>query len=76
MKKNKKSQKRIPQKRIRSEQGAVVRVTNKNLVCKDCLLRLDDNGPLYGNTSRCEAYPSCKPLEVLGGGECEEYVKE
>lgn len=61
--------------KIKSEQQAIVRTTNDDLVCKDCVQRLDD-GVIFGNTSRCEAYPQCKPIEVLKGGECDEYVKE
>ena len=72
MKREKKAQKR----RITSEQRTAIRITNSDLVCRDCLQRLDDNGPLYGNTSKCEAYPYCKPIEVLNGEECAEYVKE
>lgn len=60
---------------IKSEQKAICRITNNDLVCKDCLQRLDDS-ILFGNTSRCEHYTICKPLEVLDGGNCDEYVKE
>lgn len=70
-KKKMQKQKRI----IKSEQKAVVRVKNDNLVCRDCLQRWDDN-IIFGNVSKCEFYPQCKPLEVLRGGKCNEYVKE
>jgi len=60
--------------RIRSEQ-TLTRITNDDLVCKDCLVRYADD-VIYGNTSRCETYPVCKPYEVLLGGKCSEYCKE
>lgn len=59
---------------IRSEAEACKRITNKDLVCKDCLMRYDDS-VIYGNTSICEVYES-KPNKILLGGECNEYVKE
>ena len=62
-------------KKLESEQQAIVRTTNSDLVCKDCLLKLDDT-EIFGNTSKCEAYPVCKPIQVLRGGECDERIKE
>lgn len=62
-------------KRIESEQLAIVRITNNHLVCKDCLLRLND-AIIFGNTSRCENFPKCKPKKVLLGGKCNCYIKE
>lgn len=61
--------------RIKSEQKAIVRSTNNDLVCKDCLVRYPDD-VIYGNTSKCEEYPNCKPIPVLLGGQCEKYIKE
>ena len=61
--------------RIKSEQQAFGRVTNNDLVCKDCLQRFDDT-ECYGNTSMCEYYPNGKPNSVLCGGECKEYVQQ
>lgn len=61
--------------RIKSEARAICRISNDDLVCRDCVQRMDD-GFIFGNTSRCEAYPVCKPIKVLQGGECSEYVKE
>lgn len=63
------------QERIKSEQMAIKRTTNDDLVCKDCVQRLPDN-LILGNTSKCEYYPQCKPIGILVGGECEQYVKE
>lgn len=63
------------QKRVESEQQAIVRTTNNDLVCRDCVQRLDDS-LLFGNTTKCEFYPQCKPVEVLRRGECEQYVRE
>lgn len=50
------------------------RITNANLVCKDCIDCLDDSKD-FANTSKCLAY-DLKPDKVLNGGNCEEYVKE
>lgn len=61
------------EKRIKSEQ-TIRRITNDNLICKNCLLRMDDT-VIFGNTSRCEQFPA-KPVEVLIGGGCEFYIKE
>lgn len=63
------------EKRIQSEQQAIKGTTNDDLVCKDCLLRLDDK-LILGNVSKCEQYPDCKPVRVLLGGKCDEYIKE
>lgn len=60
--------------RIKSEQQAFSRVTNKQLVCKDCKLRFDDTVK-FGNTSKCKCY-AVKPSKVLLGGSCNEYKKE
>lgn len=62
-------------KRMESEQLAMVPICNKDLVCKDCLLRYDDT-VILGNVSRCEQYPQCKPDAVLLGKECSCYIKE
>lgn len=63
------------QKRVESEAQASFAITNNSLVCKNCLLRFDD-AVAKGNVSRCEVYPVCKPMVVLGGGGCAYYVKE
>lgn len=60
---------------LRSEQRAILRTTNNDLVCKDCLVRYNDDVVL-GNTSRCETFPDRKPIQVLLGGKCNAYVKE
>lgn len=61
------------EKRIKSEQ-TMRRITNDDLICKNCLLRMDDT-VVFGNTSRCERY-SVKPVEVLIGGGCSYFSKE
>lgn len=61
------------EKRIKSEQ-TMHRITNDDLLCKNCLLRMDDT-VIFGNTSRCEQYPA-KPVEVLIGGGCPYFIKE
>lgn len=63
-------------KKIASEQKAIIAVRNKDLVCKDCLLKYDDSY-ICGNVSSCEAYPNhTKPQTIMDGGECDKYVKE
>ena len=47
---------------------AVVKVTNDNLVCKDCVQRYPDK------VGACEAFPNGKRNGVLAGGKCNEYV--
>ena len=61
-------------KRIVSEQQCMRRITNDDLVCKDCTFKYDDTVKL-GNTSVCEKF-DVKPSEVLLGGDCIEYEKE
>lgn len=59
------------ERRIKSESKTAIRVTNKNLVCKDCLFKYDDDTKL-GNTSKCAIYKA-KPNLILLGGKCEFY---
>lgn len=49
-------------------------IKNKDLVCKDCAFRYDDE-VREGNTSRCNKY-DIKPGKVLSGGKCEKYQEE
>lgn len=58
-------------KRIASEQQCMKRITNNDLVCKDCIFAYDDSIKL-GNTSECDKY-NVKPNQVLLGGDCDEY---
>lgn len=60
--------------RIKSESRTTSRITNKDLICRDCAYRLD-NTKVYRNTSQCKAYIS-KPNSVYLGKGCEEYKKE
>lgn len=60
--------------RIQSEAKTVMRITNQDLVCKDCKSRFDDRIK-FGNTSACKKY-DIKPNVVLLGKSCEEYEKE
>lgn len=62
------------QKRIESEQTCMRRITNDDLVCKDCKFKYDD-AVILGNTSKCAIYES-KPNKVILGKECDEYMKE
>lgn len=54
--------------RIESESKAVMRITNDDLVCNNCLFVYDD-AVKFGNTSKCAIYAS-KPNAVLLGEEC------
>ncbi len=60
--------------RIKSETRSLIRITNQQLKCKDCIFRFDDS-KILGNTSRCEQFPS-KPNSVLLGKDCPKYKKE
>lgn len=61
-------------KRVESEQQAMVAIENKNLVCKDCLFRFNDKEK-FGNAFKCEQFAE-KPNKVILGGKCDEYIKE
>ena len=58
-------------KRYESEARACRRITNADLICKDCIYALDDS-VILGNTSRCKRY-SWKPSTVKAGRDCEYY---
>ena len=60
--------------RIKSEAWATGRITNQDLVCRDCSSKYDDRIKL-GNTSTCKEYKE-KPNKVLLGGKCDKYKKE
>lgn len=48
--------------RIKREQRATKRITNDDLVCKNCIYKLE-------KTSKCKAY-SLKPDSIICGGNC------
>ena len=48
------------------------RITNADLVCRDCKFRFDDS-VIFGNTSRCLVYTPQKPGSVLVGKSCPYY---
>lgn len=60
--------------RIKIEARGKTRITNEDLVCRDCTYKLDDSEAL-GNTSRCSKFTS-KPSNVLLGGDCDEYQRK
>lgn len=63
--------------RMESEARAFKRITNNDLVCKDCLYKLDDS-KILGNTSFCRVYArpdNFKPSKIVGGGDCKYYKK-
>lgn len=49
------------------------KISNANLVCKDCAYKFDDS-KIIGNVSRCAKF-TLKPNYVLLGGNCEKYRK-
>lgn len=61
-------------RRLQDEQGGRRRITNNELLCRDCINRYDDKEKL-GNTSSCKVYAR-KPTRVLLGGWCFEYRQE
>lgn len=60
------------EKRIKSESRGIMRITNDQLVCKDCAFKYDDE-KIFGNTSFCDQYPDGKPDSIIVGGECDYY---
>lgn len=58
-------------KKIASEQQCMKRITNDDLVCKDCQFVYDDSVK-FGNISTCDKF-TVKPNQVLLGGDCDEY---
>lgn len=59
--------------RIQSEARAVSRVTNQDIVCRDCRFKYDDSIK-WGNTSTCKKY-KIKPNQVILGKACDKYEK-
>lgn len=56
------------EERVKSEARATKRITNNDLVCKDCIYKFyHPNKP--EKTAKCEAYKS-KPSSILLGGNC------
>jgi hypothetical protein len=43
-------------------------ILNENLVCRNCSHLIPER------TADCERYPVCKPIEVLNGGACPDFV--
>lgn len=62
------------ERRIGSESPGMVRITNNDLVCKDCKFRRDDSY-IFGNVSKCDVFPVMKPRGVLKGDKCKYYNK-
>ncbi len=60
--------------KFKKDKLAFTRITNEDLVCKDCKSKFDDSD-MPCNTTKCEVY-DLKPSNVLDGGECSEYKKE
>lgn len=60
---------------LKSESLGMVRITNKDLQCKDCKYKRDDS-VIFGNTSKCDVFPVMKPRGVLkGSSKCDSYDK-
>ena len=60
--------------RIESEARAIIGISNKNLICKDCEFVLDDS-KVFGNVSRCKIF-EVKPANVLLGEKCDTYKSQ
>lgn len=60
--------------RIESEARATMRISNKDLICRDCEFVLDDS-EVFGNVSCCKIF-EVKPVNVLVGGECCSYKRQ
>lgn len=58
-------------KKLKNDDQVFGRITNEDLVCKDCAKKYDDT-LMPCNTSKCEAF-NVKPNDVLDGGDCDEY---
>lgn len=59
-----------------NEKLAYVPLTEKDLICEDCLWRGEQEGLVV---SKCLVYKDLKPLHVLSKGKqakCSEYTKE
>lgn len=62
-------------KKFQNDKWEVQPIKNNILVCRDCKNRYDDVG-VPSNTSKCEKFQVCKPIQVLGGSNCDEYIPE
>ena len=60
--------------KFKKDKLAFNRITNEELVCKDCKNKFEDS-QMPCNTTRCKVY-KLKPSDVLDGGKCSEYKKE
>ena len=60
--------------KFKKDKLAFTRITNEDLVCKDCDNKFDDS-EMPCNTTKCEVY-KLKPSDVLDGGKCSEYKKK
>lgn len=61
-------------RKFKNEKMKCERLTNNELVCKNCLYALDDSKDT-NNTYECKKFIE-KPDKVLIGGECIEYKKK
>ena len=60
--------------KFKKDKLSFARITNKDLVCRDCLSRFNDED-LPCNTSKCAVF-EIKPSEVLNGEDCDFYENE
>lgn len=61
-------------RKFKNEKMKCERLTNNELVCKDCMFVLDDTEDA-NNTYECKKFLE-KSDKVLGGGECIEYKRK
>lgn len=57
--------------KFRGDELKMERLTNADLVCRDCIFAFDDS-KVPGNISKCGKY-GWKPAEIMLGGKCDEY---
>lgn len=57
-------------KKMQNDQMVAEAITNDELICSDCLVRIEDKAGV------CETFPCGKPKCVFEEGRCPEYVKE
>lgn len=55
--------------RVISEAMGFKRITNEDMVCKNCIYCWDDS-KIYGNSTKCDCFPIAKPNHVVDGGRC------
>lgn len=58
----------------KKDELSFTRITNNDLICADCINKLDDE-KIFKYTTMCKEF-HLKPKDVLKGGKCKMYKKE